>query len=221
MRLARGGWVRITRVGISLMNKVLNSISMILQTHLEVPLIIIFICSLLIRFRSSPKGVVFVRNRRARLIARESIRRLKKLPARPYPKAVPKYPTVIVGLMAFSVIWCLCIIWMWLGSIGTPAAATSPSPSPSPSSPATFSAVSAITTNTELDLMVRSEPFIGSSIVNTYPPNSKLTVECFAEGSEVFDGSIVSSVWYKIYGQDAWVSSIYVSTSQIVDTCLD
>lgn len=201
------------------MNKVLNSILMIFRTHLEVPLIIIFICSLLIRFRSSPKGVVFVRNRRARLIAREGIRRLKKLPARPYPKAVPKYPAVIIGLIVFSVMWCLCIIWMWLGSVRTPTA--SPSPSPSPSSPATFSAVSAITTNTELDLMVRSEPFIGSSIVNAYPPNSKLTVECFAEGSEVFDGPIASSVWYKIYGQDAWVSSIYVSTSQIVDICLD
>ena len=200
------------------MNKILNSILIIFCTHLEIPSIIIFICFLLIRFRSSPKGVVFVRNRRARLITRESIRRLKKLPARPYPDVVPKYPPVIVGLMVFSIMWCLCIIWIWFVSITRPAPISATT---SPSSPPTFSAVSAITTNTELDLMVRSKPFIGSIIVNKYPPNSRFTVERFAEGSEVSDGSVVSSVWYKIYGQDAWVSSVYVSTSQTVGICLD
>lgn len=159
---------------------------------------------------------------RSRLIVSEFYRRTRGLPARPYPKTISKFPKIIIVVMAVSIIWGSL---GWLKHFKIPVAtpmitrsATATTRSVAPTVMSTL-AIPAVTTNSELYLMARSAPYTSSDIVGRYAPNTELVVECFADGDEVSDGVSTSSVWYRVYEHEAWVSSIYVSTSRVVPYC--
>lgn len=159
---------------------------------------------------------------RSRLIVGEFYRRARGLPARPYPKTISKFPRIIIVAMIVSIIWGSL---GWLKNFKIPVAmpmvtqsATATTKSVVPTAMSTL-AIPAVTTNSELYLMARSAPYTSSDVIDRYAPNTELVVECFVNGDEVSDGVSTSSVWYKVYEHEVWVSSIYVSTNRIVPYC--
>lgn len=186
------------------------------------PWIIVVICILLLFLRSTYPGIAFVHKLRSRLIIGEFYRRARGLPAHPYPKTIPKFPRIIIIVMIASIIWGSL---GWLKNFRIPItmptvarSATAATRSVAPTAMSTL-AIPAVTTNSELYLMARSAPYTNSDVIDRYAPNTELVVECFANGDEVSDGVSTSSVWYKIYEHEVWVSSIYVSTNRIVPYC--
>ena len=167
----------------------------------EIPLTILMLCILFLLLRSTTFGTGLAYTLRAFLIFNSCSPQ----------KVIPRFPKIVVLLLVVSVLW-ISIIMMRSMNVLRVSGSASSTPTPVP-------IIYAITTNSELDLMVRSDPSVDSEIIDRYSPNTKFIVECFANGTEVSDGVIVSSIWYKIYGHDEWVSSVYVSTSRDVLPC--
>lgn len=173
------------------------------------------LCLLFLLLRSTTTGIALAYRLRAYLIFKEFRRRGRGLPSHAYPEVIPKFPKMVGALMLISVIWITIIVVRDIKLSQTNAHTISTTSSMATS----ISTAPAMTTNSELDLMIRSSPSIHSNILGSYPPNTKIIVECFAEGDWVSDGVIESLVWYKIYNYDAWVSSVYVSLSHNVSSC--
>ena len=184
------------------------------------PWIITAICVFLLILRSTYFGIEFVYRLKLDLMVDEFYRRARGLPARPYPKVIPRFPKTIVVVMIVSIVWG-SLGWLKYSKIpaATPAITQSTTVRSTAPTVAPTSAISAVTTNSELYLRVRSAPYTSSSVIGRYAPNTEFVVECFADGTEVSEGVKTSSVWYKVYKHDAWVSSIYVSTNIAVPHC--
>ena len=167
----------------------------------EIPLAILMLCILFLLLRSTTFGTGLAYTLRAFLIFSTCSPQ----------KIIPRFPKIVVLLLVASILW-ISIIMMRSTNVIRVSNNASSTPTPAP-------IVYAVTTNSELDLMVRSSPSIDSKIIDRYAPNTKFIVECFTNGTEVSDGIIVSSIWYKVYGHNEWVSSVYVSTSRDVLPC--
>lgn len=197
----------------SLVNSILNLPKM-------TPWIIVIVCVFLLFLRSTYAGIAFVYQLKSRLMISEFRRRMRGLPARPYPKVIPRFPKTIIIVMIVAIIWG-SLDWLKYFKIpvATPTITQSATAGSIVPTVAPTSAISAVTTNSELYLRVRSSPYFGSNVIDRYAPNTEFVVECFTNGAEVSEGVRTSSVWYKVYKHDAWVSSIYVSTNLTVPHC--
>lgn len=82
----------------SLVNSILNLPKM-------APWIIVIVCVFLLFLRSTYAGIAFVYQLKSRLMISEFRRRMRGLPARPYPKVIPRFPKTIIIVMIVAIIW--------------------------------------------------------------------------------------------------------------------
>jgi len=172
-------------------------------SHKEVPIAILVLCVSFLLLRPTLFGTGIVYKLRAFLIFNGVSRKI----------SIPRFPKIVLSLLLLSILWILVIVIRNITTFQVANHILSASTSTSvPNIPA-------VTTNSEFQLMVRSAPSVDSEIIDRYPPETKFAVECFTNGDNISDGVSESSVWYKVYKRNMWVSSVYVSVDHIVSPC--
>ena len=129
--------------------------------------LLLFFCVFLLFLRSTYAGIAFVYQLKSRLMISEFRRRMRGLPARPYPKVIPRFPKTIIIVMIVAIIWG-SLDWLKYFKIpvATPTITQSATAGSIVPTVAPTSAISAVTTNSELYLRVRSSPYFGSNVID-------------------------------------------------------